>query len=262
VNEPAAVVEGGPAFAGALQFLTRIPLRLSGPASRRAMAPWFPVVGALIGAGIGGIAAALQYWLTPLAAAAVAVAVGMLVTGAFHEDGLADLADAIAGGSSRERRFAILRDSRLGTFGTAALAGSILLRTAGLAALAAIGPAVVLAAGVAAHAVARGAAIAVIGFAPAASPDGLGASFASDVSRARAASTVAIATSIALVTTGWWGGPILAIASGGAAIVAVVSVRALGGVTGDVAGAAEQIAEIAALLTASALAAHHGLWWR
>jgi adenosylcobinamide-GDP ribazoletransferase len=250
-------------FTGALQFLTRIPIKhTAAPATRAAMAPWFPLVGAFVGAIVGGIAAGLQYWLSPFAAAGVAVAIGMLVTGAFHEDGLADLADAVAGGSTRARRFEILHDSRHGTYGVAALCASIVVRIAGVSALAAVGPAAAVAGAVAAHALSRGIAIGVIGVAPAASPDGLGASFRSDVSRIRAAVTVAIAVGIAAVATGWWSAPMLGLAVLAAAALTLVAVRALGGVTGDVAGAAEQVVEATALLVASALAARHGVWWR
>lgn len=250
---------------GAAQFLTRVPIRTAAPTSRAAMLPWFPVVGALVGAVVGGVAAGLSYWITPFAAAATAVAAGMLVTGAFHEDGLADLADAVPGGSTRARRFEILGDSRLGTYGTAALCSSILMRVAAVGALASVGPAVTVAGGVATHALARGVAAAAIGIvSPAASADpmGLGASFGSDVSRWRAAATLAIGVSIGAAVTGWWIGPVAAAALAGAALVVVIAVRALGGMTGDVAGAVEQVAEIVALLAASALAAHHQLWWR
>lgn len=226
------------------------------------MAPWFPIVGAIVGAAVGGVAAGLEYWLTPLAAAAVAVAIGMLITGAFHEDGLADLADAVAGGSTRERRFEILEDSRLGTYGTAALCSSVLVRVAAIAGLVAIGPAVTVASLVAAHAVARGVAVGAIGFLPAAACGGLGASFDSDVSRSRATATFVIAAAIAAIAAGWWVGPVVAVGLAVAALLVVVAVRALGGITGDVAGAIEQVVEIAVLLAASALAAHHGLWWR
>ena len=250
-------------FTGALQFLTRIPIKhTAAPATRAAMAPWFPVVGALIGGVVGGIAAGFQYWMTPLAAAAIAVVAGMLVSGAFHEDGLADLSDAVAGGATRDRRFEILKDSRLGTYGTVAVAGSIITRVAALAGLATVGPAAAVVGAVASHALARGIAVGVIGFAPAASPDGLGASFRSDVSRTRAVVTVAVGIGIAAVGTGWWAGPMLGVAALAATAVSVVATRALGGVTGDVAGAVEQVAEIAALLAASALAARHGIWWR
>ena len=249
-------------FVGALQFLTRIPIRTSAATPRSAMAPWFPIVGALVGAAVGGVAAGLESWLTPLAAAAVAVAVGMLITGAFHEDGLADLADAVAGGVTRERRFEILKDPRHGTYGVAALCGSIIIRIAAIAGLAAVGPAVTVASLVAAHALARGVAVGALGFVPAAATDGLGASFDSDVSRTRTVVTVAIAVAIGTIATGWWVGPLVAVGLVVAAALAFVAVRALGGMTGDVAGAIEQVVEIAVLLAASALAAHHGLWWR
>lgn len=250
-------------FVGALQFLTRVPIKhTAAPATRSAMAPWFPVVGALIGGAVGGTAAGLQYWLTPFAAAAIAIVTGMLLTGAFHEDGLADLSDAVAGGTTRARRFDILKDSRLGTYGTAALAGSIITRVAALAGLVAVGPAAAVMGAVASHALARGIAIGVIGFAPAAAPDGLGASFRSDVSRTRAVVTVAVSCCIAAAATGWWAGPMFGVAVLAATAVTLVATRALGGVTGDVAGAVEQVAETAALLAVSALAAHHGIWWR
>ena len=250
-------------FTGALQFLTRVPIKhTAAAATRRAMAPWFPVVGAIVGATVGGTAAGLQYWLSPFASAAIAVSVGMLVTGAFHEDGLADLADAMSGGATRERRFEILKDSRHGTYGVAALCASIVVRVAGVASLAAVGPAATVAGAVAAHALARGIAVGVIGLAPAAPSDGLGASFRSDVSRARAMLTLAVAATIGALATGWWLGVMVGAGMLAAAVVAVVAVRALGGVTGDVAGAVEQVAEIAALVTAGALAAHHTLWWR
>jgi adenosylcobinamide-GDP ribazoletransferase len=249
-------------FLGAAQFLTRVPLRLPRALQRSTMVLWFPVVGALVGAAVGGVAAGLEYWVTPLAAAGVAVTIGMLITGAFHEDGLADLADAVAGGSTRERRFEILKDSRLGTYGTAALCSSVVVRIAAVAALAAVGPAVTVASLVAAHALARGVAVGASGFVRAAAPDGLGASFESDVSPSRAAATIAIALTIGTLAVGWWIGPLVGVGVAVAASLTAIAVRALGGMTGDVAGAIEQVVEIAALLAASALAAHHGLWWR
>jgi adenosylcobinamide-GDP ribazoletransferase len=249
-------------FLAALQFLTRVPIRIAAPVPSRQMAAWFPVVGALVGAVVGGVAALAQNWLAPGVSAAVAVAIGMLATGAFHEDGLADLADAIAGGTTRERRLEILKDPRHGTYGVAALCSSVVVRVAVVAAVVDVGPAVTVAVAVSAHALARGVAVGVIGVAPTAAPDGLGASFRSEVSVARAAVPLTIGGGIAAVAVGWWVAPMLGVAAMAAAVLAIVAVRALGGVSGDVAGAAEQVAEIAALLVASALAARHGLWWR
>jgi len=117
-------------------------------------------------------------------------------------------------------------------------------------------------AAVAVHALARGVAVGVLGYFPAAAPDGLGAAFQSDVSRARATLTVAIAVAIGALTIGWWIGPVAAAGLVVAAAIAIVATRTLGGITGDVAGAVEQAVELAALLPASALAAHPHLWWR
>ncbi|MGZ4700945.1 MAG: adenosylcobinamide-GDP ribazoletransferase, partial [Ilumatobacteraceae bacterium] len=77
----------------AIQFLTRVPVRLRREPDVAASVPWFPLVGALIGAAVGGAAAGLWYLVPPVVAASVAVVLGVLITGAFHEDGLADVAD-------------------------------------------------------------------------------------------------------------------------------------------------------------------------
>ncbi len=85
-------------FLGAVQFLTRVPVRRATAADTAATVVWFPVVGALVGAVAGAVAAGLDHVVPAAVAGAVAVLVGVLITGAFHEDGLADTADAIAGG--------------------------------------------------------------------------------------------------------------------------------------------------------------------
>ena len=109
------------AAAAALAFLTRIPVRRALGADDVARgAVLFPLVGAGVGA-LSGVAALLLYPSVPaLAAAGVAVAVELVVTGAMHADALADTADA-AGAQTRERALEIMRDSRIGSFGAAAL---------------------------------------------------------------------------------------------------------------------------------------------
>jgi adenosylcobinamide-GDP ribazoletransferase len=107
----------------ALRFLTRIPV--PGPETRvediRRGTPWFPVVGALVGLGTAGaFAAGLRVWPAPLAAA-VAVALGLMVTGGFHEDGATDAADGLGGGWTRERTLEIMKDSRIGAYGAMTL---------------------------------------------------------------------------------------------------------------------------------------------
>jgi adenosylcobinamide-GDP ribazoletransferase len=240
-------------FVAAVRFLTRIPLPGRGGDESMAVG-WFPVVGALVGAVVGGVAAGLGEVLPSAVAAALAVLLGILVTGAFHEDGLADTADALAGGWTRERRLEILDDPRHGSYGVAALCGSIVLRIAAIAALVADGPAIAFTGLVAAHSLARSAAVATMGIVPVAKPDGLGADYARSVTRRRAAVGGVIAVAIAALATGWWVGPLAAAAAVAAALVAWWAWRAIGGITGDVLGAIEQLAECSVLVVVVGLA--------
>lgn len=248
-------------FVGAAQFLTRVPIRTPVAADLARTVPWFPVVGALIGALVGGVAAGLGELTTPAVAGAVGVLAGVLITGAFHEDGLADTADAIAGGASRERRLEILEDPRHGTYGVAALCGSIVLRVVALGALVVHGPAVAFAGAVTAHALGRGAAVAAMGVAPVARESGLGADFVRSVGRGRAAAGGLVALALGAVATGWWLVPLSAVAAIAAGLVVVVARRAFGGLTGDHLGALEQVVENLALVAVTVLAAHSTLWW-
>jgi adenosylcobinamide-GDP ribazoletransferase len=190
----------------------------------------------------------------------VGVLVGVTVTGALHEDGLADSADAIAGGTTPERRREILRDSRLGTYGTAALCGSLLLRVAAVTALLEAGWQATVGSLVAAHAVARVAGVALMAASPSAD-SGLGATFAAAVTSRRVVVTCGIGGAIGAVATGWWVVPFAAATAIVAVIVAVVGRRAFGRLNGDLYGAAEQLAEIAVVLIGSGLAAAHAVWW-
>src|SRR5262249_54628222 len=79
----------------AITFLTRIPIPVS-DAPLTAAVPWFPIVGGMIGLTVGLVAAGLLELVPALVAASVGVLLGVLLTGAFHEDGLADVADAFA----------------------------------------------------------------------------------------------------------------------------------------------------------------------
>lgn len=233
---------------GAVQFLTRIPIRTATAPPMAATVVWFPVVGALIGLVVGASTAGLTELAEPGVAAALGLVVGMLVTGAFHEDGLADLADAIAGGSTRERRLEILRDPRHGTYGVAALAGSVLVRWSALAALAAVSPRTVVVGAVAAHALGRGIAVGVMGLHRPASTPGLGADWMRDVGRPTAGVGLAIGAGGACLAAGRWA-PVVVLAAATTSVAVVVTARrALGGVSGDVLGAVEQVAEATTLV--------------
>jgi adenosylcobinamide-GDP ribazoletransferase len=116
-----------------LQFFTRIPItgRLAdwvgfSPALLRASAGHFPGVGVLVGALVAAFTALLLMLLpatgsAPLVAAALGTALGVLITGAFHEDGLADVADGLGGSHDRQRALKIMKDSRVGAFGAIAV---------------------------------------------------------------------------------------------------------------------------------------------
>ena len=242
----------------AAAFLTRLPVAAPPVATASAFlaraAPAFPVVGAAIGA-FGGllyaIAAALA--LPPAACALAAVAGVAALTGALHEDGLADVCDGIGGGRDRLERLRIMRDSHNGSFGTLALVFSVGLRAALLAAVAAPGP--VLLTMVAAGALSRAVLPPVMALLPPARAGGLAAA-AGTPDRTRVIVALAIAKAIAWLCLGF-GPALLALvaAAAAAAAIAAMARRTLGGATGDVLGACQQAAEIAVLGVAAALAA-------
>jgi adenosylcobinamide-GDP ribazoletransferase len=135
-----------------LQFFTRIPVtgRLAdwvgfSPDMLRASAGHFPGVGWLVGGLLAGLSWLLLAFLpdsvmTPLVVAALGTAAGVLLTGAFHEDGLADVADGLGGSLDRERALIIMKDSRVGAFGAIAVGLALLVKVALLALLGSLSP--------------------------------------------------------------------------------------------------------------------------
>ena len=250
-----ALAAEGRAAAAALAFLTRLPLgrklELDGRDVARS-APLFPLVGAAIGATMGGSAILADRALPPLAAAAIALAVGALLTGALHLDALADTADALAGGS-RERALEIMRDPRIGAYGAIALTLDLLLKTAALSALLerndALLPLVVAAA------LGRATAVPLACVLPYARLDrGAGAVLSGRVSAPTALGTAVLAAALAPLLLGWHGAAMLAAATTVTLALGLGYRRWLGGVTGDTLGAAVEITETLALIVALALA--------
>jgi adenosylcobinamide-GDP ribazoletransferase len=233
--------------------LTRIPLRHGSIGTTRtlAQAAWaFPVVGLGVGLVGGAIyAASSSVGLSSWIAATLAVGAEILVTGGFHEDGLADVADGFGGGRDRDAKLAIMRDSRVGAFGVLALALAIALRVEALVVLAR--PAVVLVALVAAGALSRAVIVWAMVLAGPARNDGLGAAAGRAEPTAAVAATLLAGVATALIAG--LAGTLLAGALGIGAGLAVLwlAVRQIGGTTGDVYGAIQQAAEIAALLVLS-----------
>jgi adenosylcobinamide-GDP ribazoletransferase len=253
-----ATWNGARDLAACLRFFSRLPLPAlpfdddsHAALDLARLAPMVPIAGALL-AAIGALALGLAHrlGLPPLVCATIAVSALVLVTGALHEDGLADVADGFGGGATRERKLAIMRDSRIGTFGAAALALSLMLRVCLLAALLGHGAGAAAAGLIVAGAASRGAALLPLTLLPAARADGLGAANALETGGAFAACLVAFIVAAAL-GVGFLGfgramlGFILALAA--ALAMTWIARRQIGGQTGDVAGATQQMAEIACL---------------
>ena len=234
-----------------LVFFTRLRLPSSDFGGRNLAdaiwaAPFAGLAVAIIGALVYAIAAVFGLATGP--ASALALAATMLVTGCLHEDGLSDIADGFGGGRTREKKLEIMRDSRIGAYGAAALALSLLIRLSALAEI--HGGWSMLAALVAAHGASRGLLGAFMHALPPARSDGLSAG-AGSVSRQTAIAGAALGA-VALLPLGPSGLVAAAILLG----ILFVSFGALcrrqiGGQTGDTTGALQQLAEIAVLLVAS-----------
>ncbi|HKR86551.1 MAG TPA: adenosylcobinamide-GDP ribazoletransferase [Phenylobacterium sp.] len=249
-------------LACAAQFLTRLPI--PGPKAwsddlLARSAGYFP----LVGLTVGGLCAAVLLlarlaWPTGVLPALLAVAVGVMVTGGFHEDGLADTADGLGGGHTREQRLAIMKDSRLGSYGALALGLVLAARIVALAH--AGGPWRAAAVLFCAHGLGRAAAVVAMHLMPyAAEP---AASKLKPVARDVRAHEAAIALLIAFAPLLLLN-PVIAaaatLAGAAAALWPALAARGLiSGYTGDVLGAIEQAFETAFLLGAAAVI---GLGW-
>ncbi|MCP3988671.1 MAG: adenosylcobinamide-GDP ribazoletransferase [Actinomycetia bacterium] len=236
----------------AFSFLTRLPLGRAQDTATDVSAAmmWFPLVGLVVGAIVGSIHLALLQLTSPLVAASVALAIGILVTGGFHEDGLGDMADAFGGGWDREQRLAIMKDSRHGTFGVLAIGCSLLIRVAALTSLTGTG-AILAVAG--AHLLARTWAVVALDLARPATGDGLAGSITGGRHhRTRLAISVAAWLILALIMLGPGRWILMGGLSAAAALATVgLAYRKIGGITGDVAGATQQMGEMVAMTAAT-----------
>ena len=151
----------------AVQFFTRIPITGAlaqwvgfSPAMLRASAAHFPGVGWLVGGLVAMLSAGLFAVLpdrpvTALVVAVLGTVASVLITGAFHEDGLADVADGLGGSSDRSRALVIMKDSRVGAFGALALVLVVLAKVALLALIGSVDPGVLVGGLFAAHVASR-----------------------------------------------------------------------------------------------------------
>ncbi|HEX9776179.1 MAG TPA: adenosylcobinamide-GDP ribazoletransferase [Actinomycetota bacterium] len=235
-------------FLGAVSLLTRVPTRAGEDTARATV--WIPVVGALVGLAVAGVFVALDLLLSSLVAALLAIAAGVLLTGALHEDGLADVADAFGAGADRGRTLEIMKDPRHGTYGVLALVLSIGVRAAALAALS---PRNAMVALPVAHALARAGSVALMWALPPAGAGGIGSAYALAATRSRAAVAGGIGVAVACAAGLRWAAVAAAVTVLAAAVVARLARKKIGGQTGDVLGAAEQLAEVGILLAAASL---------
>jgi adenosylcobinamide-GDP ribazoletransferase len=235
-----------------LSLCTRLPLGPAAPVGEGdvARASWtLPIAGLMV-----GLAGTLVYWLAirlnvaPPPAAALTLATTLLLTGAMHEDGLADTADGL-GGRTREQKLEIMRDSRIGTFGACALAISLLLRWSTIADIAE--PRYVALALISAHVAARACLPAFMRLVPLARSDGLSSGAGSPPGSSVVAALLLGALCL-LFSFGLTGTVValLMLALVGI-LLARIATKQFGGQTGDVLGAMEQIGEAAILLIAA-----------
>lgn len=247
------------AFWLAVQFFTRLPTPAFPdfrPEWLNDAAKWFPAVGLVVG-GISALVlwAAAQLWPMPIAAG-LALATGAIVTGAFHEDGLADTFDALGGHVDRAKALAIMKDSRIGSYGALALLLVTGLRWAALATL----PLAVAVPGlVASHALARSGATALMSRLDyVRDEDGKSKPLA--VALGPGSLAVALATGLLPLAAAVAWTPAQGVLWGSAALAALAVHlhcarwyrRRLGGFTGDALGCAEQLGEAAILLALAA----------
>lgn len=238
----------------AFSLLTRLPVPVdhARAGQRGAAAAWaFPLVGMVIGALAGGVAAALIWLGVPSGmAAATALAVLAIASGGMHEDGLADFADGIGGARDKAHALEIMKDSCIGAYGAIALGVALLARWSGITELsgwAIIGALVIV------SATSRAGVVLAMHALPSARIGGLSDSAGRpDLTVTLIASGIALAFCLAL--TGPSGIVIFTLGYAGAAPVIWLAMRKLGGQTGDVLGAVQQSIEIATLAALLALA--------
>ena len=237
-----------------LGLLSRLPVRVDAEAAakRGADASWaWPLAGAILGL-IAALTASLSLWLGLGAgiAAALVIAVQIISTGAMHEDGLADSADGLWGGYDRDRRLEIMKDSRIGTYGVLALVLALILRWAALSALLATGHVWGALIGVAA--LSRAPMGALMGWLPSARPSGLSRSVGQPTRDTVRFGFIA-AGAVGFVFMGLAVVPVAAFIAAVAFAAGRIALDKIGGQTGDILGATQQLSEITALAVLVAL---------
>ena len=247
-------------FLVCLRFLTQLPVpfvRTVDPPRLKDSMAMFPVVGLLVGAITGGaLVLANMAGLPDLFCALFALAITAMVTGAFHEDGLADVADGFGGGTTREERLEIMKDSRIGAYGTLILVIAVGARASLLTALLDLPPEAIMALAAGAAAFSRALMVDLLSTTRPARSSGLSV-LAGQPTRQTGLLALAIgglAAGLAAHSFLSWRVALLSLAAAGLALGAVraLAMRKIGGQTGDVCGAAQVMSETAMLVVFAA----------
>lgn len=235
----------------ALGLLTRLPLPYPTATPRGAAAAWaYPVAGVIVGVMAGMVAGlSLFLGLTPTVAAALTLAAQAMLTGAMHEDGLADSADGLWGGWDKVRRLEIMKDSHIGSYGVLALILVTLARWSALSALLATGSH--FAAIIAVAALSRAPMAVLMAWLPNARATGLSQLVGRPAPKV-AALAVLIGVAVGLALTGWLAVGMTVFAAFVTLGLGLIARAKIGGQTGDILGASQQLAEAAALCALAA----------
>lgn len=249
MNNPAFAKSWTSDIATALGLLGRLPLPASHAGlARGAQAAWaYPVAGLVLG-GLAACAGALAVapGLPAPLAALISLTALILLTGALHEDGLADTADGLGGGWNKARRLEIMKDSHIGSYGTIALLLSLLARWAALWLLFDAGTGRAVLAILTAAAISRAMLSVLMWALPHARATGLSHAVGR-VARPAMLGALGIAAVTALLLCGWAGLGALLWAALATLILGRIAKAKIGGQTGDILGAAQQVSEIAVL---------------
>lgn len=246
---PAAVLAD---LRAAVSFLTRIPAhdptRPFDAASLSRVALWFPAVGLLVGAVMGGVRLLADLGLDPAPATLLALLAAVLVTGGFHEDGLADASDGMGAHVARERRLEIFKDSRVGTYGALAVAFMVAFP---LVTLTPLDGEEFCRAALCGHVLGRWSTLPQSWLLPAAADEGSGSLVRASPLVVLAA-TVYTATLVLLIAGPGPGALTLGVAALVTALGGLYFLRRLGGVSGDTFGAVNKVVELATYATLGA----------
>ena len=231
------------AFLVGLQFLTQVPIRLEAPTARNIADSYYfyPFIGFLTGLGAVVLHHIGFAVFPPSFSVVLVLAYLVVISGGLHEDGLADAADGMGGGWTVEDRLAIMKDSRIGTFGVLALVLALLAK---YAALTSMNPARLDAALLSAQILGRWAFL-PMGYFNRSAHEGLAAQFMKGLSAKAVVSGTVLAAGGAIVLGGMRGGAAVILATVVATLMSVYFRRRIGGITGDCLGATFQLVEVA-----------------